>query len=115
MSAATLDTTEARARSAKRFLATRKGVHTEQRFLDAEGLLHEIRSCPVPGGRYLYDASEAWGLRALGNCRDDLPAHLEALSNDYAERCAEEAAPVCRALRLSDVKRRRGSGEDGEE
>jgi hypothetical protein len=110
-----LDTAQERARSVRRALEKRRGVHVEQRFLDGARIEHEIRSCPVPGGRYLYDASETWGLRALGFCRDELAEHLVALSNDYAERCAEEVKPLCRALCLSDVVRRHGTEtEDGE-
>jgi hypothetical protein len=111
VSPASLDTLEARARSVGRALQARRGIKLEQRFRDATGVEHELRSCPVRGGRYLYDASEAWGLRALGLCGSEESRHLEALCDDYARRCSGEQAPLCRPLALSDVVRRSGAAD----
>lgn len=111
MTSARLDTPEARARSIRRVLEGRRGIHLEQRFCDRSGAEHEIRSCPVPGGRYLYDDSGTWGLRALGFCRDDMPEQLAALADDYAERCGEEVEPLWRSLRVSDILRRNAAEE----
>lgn len=109
---APLDTPEARERSVRRALEDRSELRVEARFDDAAGRSHEIASCPVAGGRYLYDSSEAWGLRALGFCRVDDSKHMKALVGDYAARCSEEVAPLCRSLWLSDVLRRRGADQD---
>lgn len=109
---ASLDTPEARERSVSRVLEGRSGLRVEARFDDGVGAGHEIASCPVAGGRYLYDSSESWGLRALGFCRVDDIKHMKALVGDYAARCSEEVAPLCRPLWLSDVLRRRGADQD---
>lgn len=100
-----VDTANARARSAARLLSRRKGLHVEKRFRDAGGADHEIRSCPAPGGRYLYDSSSPWGLRALGFCRGEESEHMAALSDDYAAMCEAQREPVCRLLVVSDLRR----------
>jgi hypothetical protein len=94
----------------RRSLRARKGIQVEQEFIDGAGEKHQIKSVPVAGGRFLYDDSRRWGLRALGFCsggaRGDGPWHREALARDYAERCSEERRPLCRRLEADDVKRR---------
>jgi hypothetical protein len=109
VSPATIDTPAARARSVRLALARRGRVDLEQRFLDAAGVEHQIRSAPVPGGRYLYDASQSWGLRALGFCPEGCPEDLIALSEDYARCAARRSTPLSRELRLSDLLRRAGA------
>jgi len=109
----TVDTPAARARSAARLLNGRKGIHVEKRFRDAHGAEHEIRSCPVPGGRYLYDSSSPWGLRALGFCRGDESEHMAALGDDYAGMCEAQQEPVCRPLLVSDLRRPSGDAASG--
>lgn len=100
---APLDTPEARARSVRRFLETRKGIRVQARFRDGAGDEHEIRSVPVPGGCCLFDASVSWGLRLIDVCRGE--DDLALLIRDYASHCAEQVDPQGRLLRLSDLRR----------
>jgi hypothetical protein len=102
-SRAPLDTPEARERSVRRFLEERDDIKVESHFVDAAGDRHEIRTCPLPGGCFLFDASPEWGLRALGRCGAGEAKHRKYLSADYAARCAEKTEPVCRPLQLSDL------------
>jgi hypothetical protein len=91
----------------RRLLNSRKDVQVERQFADAAGVKHQVKSIPVVGGRYLYDDSRSWGLRALGLCvgDGDGPAHIEALADDYVKRCSEEKRPLCRRLERDDIKR----------
>jgi hypothetical protein len=113
-----LDTPEARERSVRRFLEERDDIKVESRFVDAAGDRHEIRTCPLPGGCFLFDVSPEWGFRALGRCGAGEAKHQKHLSADYAARCGEETEPVCRRLQLSDLAPPNGQegGEiDGED
>lgn len=93
-------------RSLRLLLNSRKGVRLERQFIDAAGGKHQVRSAPVRGGRYLYDSSRKWGLRALGFCdQKDGGRNLEALADDYVERCGEERRWVCRRLERADIVR----------
>lgn len=86
----------------------------EETFFDGEAHPHAIVSVPVAGGRYVFDVSEPWGPRALGFCRGKESKHLKALCQEYAELCGGETAPICRPLRLGDVRRRFEADPDGE-
>jgi len=98
-------------RSVRRLLNSRKGVRVERQFIDAAGGKHQVRSAPARGGRYLYDSSRRWGLRALGFCdQGDGQTHLEALADDYVERCSGERRYVCRRLERIDITRSAGLG-----
>lgn len=94
----------------RRSLEARKGIQVEREFVDGAGEKHQIKSVPAAGGRFLYDDSRCWGLRALGLCsggaRGDGPWHCEALARDYAERGSKERRPLCRLLEVDDVKRK---------
>lgn len=91
----------------RKLVRARKDVQVEREFVDAAGVQHQVASVGVVGGRYLYDDSRTWGLRALGLCvgDGDGPAHLEALADDYVRRCSDEERPLCRRLDRDDVKR----------
>lgn len=91
----------------RKLLRSRKDVQVERQFVDGAGVQHQVASTGVVGGRYLYDDSKTWGLRALGLCvgEGDGPAHLEALADDYVKRCSEEERPLCRRLERDDIKR----------
>lgn len=102
----TEETLESQALQIACVLERSRGLRIERRFHDAAGADHAICSCPVAGGRYLYDTSEPWGPRAIAFCRGDESAHMEALCTDYAGKCEEELEPVCRLLCMSDVRRR---------
>jgi hypothetical protein len=98
-------------RGVRRLLNTRKGVRVERQFIDGAGGKHQVRSAPVRGGRYLYDSSRRWGLRALGFCGQiDGQRQVDALADDYVERCSREKRCVCRRLERIDITR---SGELG--
>lgn len=102
----------ARDRKLRQILGPRKGVQVERAFVDGAGGKHEVKSVPVPGGKFLYDDSRRWGLRALGLCAGgDGPRHLEALARDYAERCSEEKRPLCRRLEADDIRKRKSSAK----
>jgi hypothetical protein len=91
-------------RELRRMLNSLKEVRVERQFIDAAGGKHDVRSVPVRGGRYLYDSSRRWGLRALGFCdQGDGVNHLEAIADDYVERCSVERHCVCRRLERIDI------------
>jgi hypothetical protein len=98
-------------RGVRRLLNARKGVRVERQFIDEAGGKHQVRSAPVRGGRYLYDSSRSWGLRALGFCEQiDGQRQVDALADDYVERCSRERRAVSRRLERIDIMR---SGELG--
>jgi hypothetical protein len=103
-----LDTPEARARSVRRFLESRRGIRVEARFNDGAGEEHEVCSVPVPGGCCIFDRSANWGLRLIDVCRGE--DDLGLLVSDYAAHCADQVDPQCRLLRLSDLRRPSSNG-----
>ena len=93
----------AREQDIRQALAERTDVEIVLRFTDAAGDDHTIRSCPVVNGHYVFDESDAWGLRAIGLCKATETDHIAALSGDYADRCRGECEPIGRCLKPSDV------------